>query len=177
MHTMLMRQRQPSNRAHLLRVLTLAVALFVAAVAAAAVPATAARTSTAHVSGTWSITSGNVVEQRQVGQLLFLRQQGTSAYTGDLAGTTTFDLRVFLRPDFSSFGWATEPFTGTLGGRTGGFDMLEWATGGADGSVRVDALVGNGRGGLRGVHGRITFVSDLCLPESCEGTYSGVLTG
>ena len=55
--------------------------------------------------------------------------------------------------------------------------MLEWATGAADGSVRIDALVGNGKGALRGIHGHLTFVSDLCLPESCEGTYSGVLTG
>ena len=177
MHMMSNSQRRVSTRTRLLRVLTLTAALLVVAVVAAALPAGAARASTTQISGTWAITSGTVVEQRQVGQLLYLRQQGTSAFTGDLVGTTAFDLRVFLRPDFSSFGWATEPFTGAFGGRSGGFGMLELATGGADGSVRIDALVGNGTGGLRGIHGHITFVSDLCLPESCEGTYSGVLTG
>ncbi len=62
-------------------------------------------------------------------------------------------------------------------GRSGGFEMLEWATGAPDGSVRIDALVGNGTGALRGVRVHITFVSNLCLPDSYEGTYSGVLTG
>jgi hypothetical protein len=163
-----------TGRTHLLRALALTAALVVVAFAAA--PA-GARTNAMQISGNWSITSGAVVEQRQLGQLLFLRQQGTSAFTGSLVGTTAFDLRVFLRPDFSSFGWATEPFTGSLGNRAGGFDMLEWATGAADGSVRIDAVVGNGTGALRGIRGHITFVSNLCLPESCEGTYSGVLTG
>ena len=155
-----------------------ASALVAAACAAALVavaPAAGTGSRPTSVQGTWSITSAEVVAQRPVGQLVFLRQQGTSSFAGNLAGTTTFDLNVFLRPDFSSFGWATETFTGTLDGRTGTLDMLEWATGAADGSVRIDAIVTRGTGGLRGTHGAITFVSPLCLPETCEGTYSGTL--
>ncbi len=171
------RTRFGAKGAQLIRAIALSTALAVLAVLAVAAPASAARAVSVQVSGSWSITSGVVVEQRQVGQLLYVRQQGTSAFTGDLAGTTAFDLRAFLRPDFSSFGWATEPFTGRYGGRTGSFVMVEWATGNADGSVRIDALIGGGTGGLRGVHGHITFVSDLCLPESCAGTYTGSLTG
>ncbi len=139
--------------------------------------ASAHRPGPTTVAGSWAITSSEVVDQKQIGQLLYLRQRGTAAFTGDLAGTTSFDLRAVLRPDFSSFGLATETFTGTIGGRTGTLLLLERVTGGADGSARIDAIAVGGTGGLRGLHGQITFISDLCLPETCTGTYSGSLSG
>ena len=55
--------------------------------------------------------------------------------------------------------------------------MLERVTGGVDGSVRIDAVVLDGTGELRNVRGTITFVSPLCISETCEGTYSGLLVG
>ncbi len=131
----------------------------------------------ATVTGTWSTTSASVVDQQQLGALLYLRQDGTAAFDGDLTGTTAFVLHAFLRADYSSFGWATELFTGTWRGRSGTLLMLEEATGGADGSVRIEATVVGGTGGLKGLRGKITFVSDLCIPETCAGTYSGELKG
>lgn len=129
------------------------------------------------VFGVSSITSAEVVDQSQIGKLLYLRQRGTAAFTGDLAGTTSFDLHAFIRPDFSSFGWATEVFTGTIGGRSGTLLLLEQVTGNADGSALIEATAVGLTGGLHGVRGHITFVSDLCVPETCEGTYSEVLKG
>ena len=118
-----------------------------------------------------------MVEQQQLGPLLYLRQEGTAQFEGGLVGTTEFDLRAFLRADYSSTGWATEFFTGTWHGRSGTLLLVETATGNADGSVRVEAKVVNGTGELAGVHGKITFVSDLCIPETCAGTYEGALKG
>ena len=114
------------------------------------------------VGGNWTITSGEVVDQKQIGQLVYLRQRGTAAFAGDLVGTTSFDLRAFLRPDFSSSGLATEVFTGTIGGRSGTLLLLERVTGGADGSARIDAVALGGTGGLRGLHGQITCLQSLC---------------
>ena len=89
---MLMPYRRPSTkfgtgRTRLLRALALTAASIATAVLAAAAPA-GARTGAMQISGSWSITSGAVVEQRQVGELLYLRQQGTSAFTGALVGAT-----------------------------------------------------------------------------------------
>ena len=153
-------------------------ALLALALLAAAGAATAGhvRVATA-VSGSWAATGGDIVEQRQLGSATYLRQLGSSSFQGDLVGATTFDLRLVLRADFSSFGWATEAFQGKLGGRSGTLSMLERVTGGVDGSVRIDAVVLDGTGELRNVRGTITFVSPLCIPETCEGTYSGLLVG
>ena len=154
----------------------LIVGMTALAALAVVVSASAHRPGPTAVTGSWTTTSGEVVDQKQIGPLLYLRQRGTAAFTGELAGTTTFDLRAVVRPDFSSFGLATETFTGTIGGRSGTLLLLERVTGGADGSARIDAIALGGTGGLRGVHGQITFVSDLCLPEACAGTYSGSLS-
>ena len=109
----------------------LALALLVTAGAATAGHV---RVATA-VSGSWAATGGDIVEQRQLGSATYLRQLGSSSFQGDLVGATTFDLRLVLRADFSSFGWATEAFQGKLGGRSGTLSMLERVTGGVDGSV------------------------------------------
>ena len=160
-----------------MRTFTAVIALALAAALAAVAPASAARSHSVAVSGEWSITSGQVVDQRQIGSLTYLRELGTTVSTGDLAGTTSFDFRDFLRPDFSSFGWATETFTGTVPGLgTGTMLWLESAAGGADGSALVQALVVGGTGDFAGVHGSIRYTSPLCLPDSCVGTYTGVLT-
>ena len=154
--------------------------LFTAAAVALLVSATASSAAGGHqaaVTGTWSTTSAQVVEQQQLGPLLHLRQEGTAEFAGALAGTTGFDLHAFLRADYSSIGWAIEFFTGTWQGRSGTLLLVETATGGADGSVRIEATVVNGTGGLAGVHGKLTFVSDLCIPETCAGTYAGTLKG
>ena len=82
--------------------------------------------------------------------LSYLREGCDRHGSGDLAGTTSFDLRLFLRPDFSSFGWATETFTGTVPDLGSGTMLwLERATGGADGSALVEALVVGGHRRLR----------------------------
>lgn len=154
----------------------LVAGLAVVSLAVTALAAGSIRGATS-VSGSWRATAGEVVEQRQLGPSTYLRQRGASAFEGDLAGTTTFDLRLVLHPDFSSVGWATETFAGSFEGRAGTLSMLELAVGGADGSVRIDAVVLGGTGDLRGVRGTITFVSPLCIPETCEGTYTGTLHG
>jgi hypothetical protein len=155
----------------------LATVAGVLVVAAFAGPADAGAPSTTSVSGSWTATGGAIVEQRTIGPLTYLRQTGSSAFAGDLVGATTFDLRLLLRPDYSSFGWASETFDGNVAGRTGRLLMLEQVTGAADGAVRIDAVVVGGTGDLRGVHGFISFVSPLCIPDTCEGTYSGTLRG
>jgi hypothetical protein len=129
------------------------------------------------VNGTWAATGGAVVDQRALGSLTYLRQSGSSAFAGDLVGTTTFDLRILVWPDFSSSGWASETFEGRLAGRAGRLLMVERVTGGADGSARIEAVVIGGTGDLHDVRGTITFVAPLCIPETCEGTYSGMLRG
>ena len=118
-------------------------------------------------------TAATVVDQQQLGALLHLHEQGAAAFDGDLSGRRR-------RPpppaaDFSSLGWATEFFTGTLDGRTGTLLFVEKARVGADGSARIDATVVYGTGAFEGMHGEIRFVSDLCVPETCTGTYSGEL--
>jgi hypothetical protein len=154
-----------------------AIALSLAAALATVASASAARAHSVAVSGEWSITNSRVVDQRQIGSLTYLRELGTTVSTGDLAGTTSFDLRIFLQPDFSSFGWATETFTGTVPGLGSGTMLwLERAKGGADGSALVEALVVGGTGDFAGLHGSIRYTSPLCLPDSCGGTYAGVLT-
>lgn len=160
-----------------MRTFVLFVSMAALVALAAVAPASAHRDGSTTVAGSWAITSANIVDQKQVGSLVYLRQRGTAAFNGALAGTTNFDLRAFLRPDFSSFGLATEVFTGTIGGRSGTLLLLERVTGGADGSARIDAVALAGTGGLRGLHGQITFVSALCVPETCAGTYSGSLSG
>ena len=154
----------------------LAVSMAALVALAAVAPASAHRHDPTTVTGSWAITSAEVVDQKPIGSLVYLRQRGAAEFTGDLSGTTSFDLRAFLRADFSSFGWATEVFTGTIGGRSGTLLLLERVTGGANGSARIDAIALAGTDGLRGLHGQITFSSDLCLPETCAGTYSGSLS-
>jgi hypothetical protein len=159
-----------------MRTFMAAMALALVGALATVAPASAGRAHSVPVSGDWSITGSQVVDQQQIGSLTYLRELGTTASTGDLAGTTSFDLRIFLRPDFSSFGWATETFTGTVPGLgTGTMFWLERATGGADGSALVEALVVGGTGDFAGLHGSIRYTSPLCLPDSCGGTYAGVL--
>ena len=81
------------------------------------------------------------------------------------ARSTVFDLRLLLRPDFSSFGWATETFDGTLRGRRGKLFMLETASSGADGSTRIDVIVVGGTGELGSVRGSLSFVYRCAFPR------------
>jgi hypothetical protein len=55
--------------------------------------------------------------------------------------------------------------------------MLETASSGADGATRIDAIVVGGTGELGSVRGSLSFVSPLCVPETCSGTYTGALFG
>src|SRR3954462_10697638 len=127
-------------------------------VAAIAVPSIADGGRKTSVDGTWATTAAQVVDQQQLGPLLHLQQQGAAAFAEDLNGTMTFDLHAVIRADYSSFGWATEFFTGTWGDRAGTLMLVERASGAADGSVRVEAKVVNGTGALSGVRGELTFV-------------------
>ena len=164
-----------TNRRFTTRAFVALAAVAVIMTASIAAPSSAARGRKTSVDGTWATTAATVVDQQQLGALLHLHEQGAAAFDGDLVGTTTFDLQAFLRADFSSFGWATEFFTGTLDGRTGTLLFVEKARVGADGSARIDATVVYGTGAFEGMHGEIRFVSDLCVPETCTGTYSGEL--
>jgi hypothetical protein len=162
-----------------MRAATRVVAGLAAVAASATVAAGAGAAKTAHVSGTWTVTTGPTTKYAKVGGNIRTTGYFYSTWSGDLAGSTVAFATFVIHPDGRSIGAPVhETFTGTLAGVGGGtIEMTEVAHGTPDGSAEVDASVVGGTGALGSLHGRLVFLGTCDPNGNCAGTYSGTLVG
>ncbi len=151
----------------LLVLLTVLVAMVVAAGAAAARPTLA--------SGTVGNTSATFNSTRMVGGDLIADVSGTRAYTGTFRGTSVLRGILIVHPDASAFFVDIETFTGTVNGVPGTVTFLLTGSNDAALEVHSTSTILGATGELAGLHGVLHEVGTVVLPNGPVGTYSGYI--
>lgn len=142
------------------------VALLVASASIAA-SSTAARPA-ARATGSFTFLADTITPIGSADGNVFLSEDASVAYAGDLAGAVNDTDTLVIHSDGSLNGHGTEVCQScTIGGRTGSFAAVFTLNGSPDGSVAGTLTITGAGGGLAGLHGQGAF-----LATETTNTYS-----
>lgn len=169
-----------TTRSRTARGVFIAIALTILPAFAPLAPAGALPLAQSHVlsvSGRWvSSEPLTITSMRSLGAGVMFDATGTSHWTGDFQGPTSFSLRAVGDATNALHGTIDETFRGTLTGiGTGELHFIEAFRSAPDGQLVIGAVVTSGTGALSQVRGTLRFDGATDPAGVGEGTYAGTL--
>jgi hypothetical protein len=126
-------------------------------------------------SGTFTYTSSTFNSIREAGGNLIIDLSATVSYTGTFAGTSTVNGTLILHPDGSANFHDVEVFTGTVNGVAGTVTFNLAGRNDAAINLKATNTIVSATGELAGLHGVLSMVGSVRIPQGPFGTYSGQL--